>query len=178
MLHNLDEAQDSADDADGGSKPGGSFKDLGDARVFFAPVVELELHHSAEVGGGDAVDGQHEAFFQEGVLNFGQLSIEGEEAFFAGFVGIVEKVVNEFVGLGFAVQENVFEMDGGLEDDFEGKLHHDGADGTADDNEGSCGLEDLGDPAAFKHQAESDSEERNQYAAKGTFVHSTPHLLL
>jgi hypothetical protein len=68
-------------------------------------------------------------------------------------------------------------MDSGLEDDFEGKLHHDRADGPANHNQSRCGLKDLGDPAAFKYQSEPNSDDRNQYAAKRTFVHSTPHPL-
>ena len=174
VLHDLNEAEHSADDADGGSKSCGSFKDFGDARVIFATVVKLQLHHPAEVGSADAVNGEHEAFFEEGILNSGQLSIEREDAFLAGFIGIVEKVFNEFVGLGFTVHEDVFQVDGGLDDDLKGKLHHDGADGAANHDKSRSRLKNLGNPAAFKHQTKSNSEERNQYAAKGTFVHSTP----
>jgi hypothetical protein len=68
-------------------------------------------------------------------------------------------------------------MYSGLDDDFEGKLHHHGADRSAEHDKSSRRLDHLGDPASFKNQTASDSDERNQYAAKGTLVHSSPHPL-
>src|SRR5580692_1606792 len=64
VLHDLDEAKDGADDADGGRKAGRGFKHFWNAGVFFAGVVQVQLHHFAQVFGVGAVDGELESVFE------------------------------------------------------------------------------------------------------------------
>ncbi len=175
MLHDLDEAEDRADDADGGGEAAGCFEDLGDALILLALVVELQLHHLAQVGGADAVDGQHQALLEKGVVDLGEFGIEGEDAFFAGLVGIAQKVLHEGVGLGLGVEEDVRELAQGLKHDAQGELHHDRADGAADDDQRSGGLEDLRQTAAIEHEADADAGERKGYAAKGALIQTYLH---
>ncbi len=60
VLHYLDEAENRADDTDGGSETTGRFEDLG----FGFPVMlvegDVDLDHLAEVLKIGAVDGEHE----------------------------------------------------------------------------------------------------------------------
>ena len=60
VLHDLDEAEDGADDADGGRVAASGFEDGGDLFFDLGFVVEFELHDLADFGGLGAVDGEHE----------------------------------------------------------------------------------------------------------------------
>jgi len=63
----------------------------------------------------------------------------------------------------------------GLKHDAHGELHHDRADGAADDDECSGGLEDLRQTTAIEHEADTDAGERKGYAAKGALIQTYLH---
>ena len=87
VLHDLDEAEDGADDADGGRVAACGFEDCGDFFFDLGFVVELELHDLADLAGLGAVDGEHEGLLEEGIGDGGEIGVERDDAALAGFVG-------------------------------------------------------------------------------------------
>ena len=65
-------------------------------------------------------------------------------------------------------------MQDGLEDDLKGELHHHSSDGAANHDQSRGRLDHLRDRASLKHEPASNSDDRNQYSAKGTLIHSAP----
>ncbi len=70
VLHGLDEAENRADDANRGSEAAGGLEDLRNLFFVFGLIVELEFDHFAEFLGFGAIDGQHEGFSEERVIDF------------------------------------------------------------------------------------------------------------
>src|SRR5271156_2266890 len=87
VLHDLDESEDCADDADGGRVAACGFKD---GRYFFFDlgfVVELELHDLADFGWLGAVDGEHKGLFKKGIGDVRKIGVEGDDTASASLVG-------------------------------------------------------------------------------------------
>ena len=78
MLHDLDESEDGADDADGGAKTSGGFIDAGQLVFGFGGGVELQLHDGAQLGGFGAIDGEHEGAAHEGTFDAAGSSASSE----------------------------------------------------------------------------------------------------
>ena len=59
VLHDLNQSEDRADDADGGGKASGRLEYLGNLLFVLGLVIEFEFHDLAELFGLGAVDRQH-----------------------------------------------------------------------------------------------------------------------
>ena len=106
ILHDLDEAEDGADDADGGGVAAGSFEDGGDFFFDLGFVVELELHDLADFAGLGAVDGEHEGLFEEGIGDGGEVGVERDDAASAGLVGEGDDLREGRFAVGAFVEED------------------------------------------------------------------------
>ena len=166
MLHDLDEADDRADDADGGGESAGGFEDGGNAGFDFADIVDLDLHDAAQLGGFGAVDGEHQGLAKKGVGHLREILVEGDDAFAAGFVGESDDLAEEGFAAAVAMEEDAHQTEGGGEDGFERELEHDGAEGSAEDDHGGGGLQHLAEMTAFEQQAGENAGQREKNAAK------------
>ena len=155
----------------GGAVASGGFEDGGDLFFDLGFVGELELHDLADFGGLGAVDGEHEGLFEEGIVDGGEVGVEGDDAVFAGLVGELDDLGEDgFAVLGF-MEEDLHEGLAGGDEDAEGELEHDGSGGSADDDHGGGGLGDLTDVSAFDHHAGEDADKSENESADAGDVH-------
>ncbi len=95
MLHDLDESQHRAEDADGGRESSGRFEDRGEPLFVLRDGVEADLHDLAQFVGLGAVDGQHEGLLEKGILDGLQIAVQRDDAVAAGLVGEGDQQMNE-----------------------------------------------------------------------------------
>ena len=95
MLHDLDESEHGAQNADGGRKAAGRLEDRGQPLLVFGDGVEADAHDLAQLRGLGAVDGQHEGLFQEGILDGLQVGVERDHAAAAGLVGEGDQLADQ-----------------------------------------------------------------------------------
>ena len=172
MLHDLNQTEHRTDNADGRRIAGRRFKHLGNALVLLAAIVDLQFHHLAQIGSAHAVDRQHQAFFQKRILNLRQLAVQREQPFAACLKGIAEQIFHQCVRLRFLVPENVFQLLDGLQQDAQRKLHHHGAQGSAEDDQSCRRLQHLGKLPSVQNQTKANAAQRYQNAANGTLIHN------
>ena len=178
VLHDLDEAEDGADDADGRRVAAGGFEDGGDLFFDLGLVVELELHDLADLAGFGAVDGEHEGLFEEGISDGDEIAIEGDDAALAGLVCECDDLGEYGFAVGAFVEEDFDDVFERGEEDAERELEHDGTGGSADDDHGGGGLGDLGDAATFDHHAGENADDGESDATDAGDVHNESPLMV
>jgi hypothetical protein len=171
VLHDLNESDDGADDADGGGETAGGFEDGGDAGFDFADIIDLELHDAAQFGGLGAVDGEHEGLAKEGIGDLIEIGVEGNDAFAARFVNELDNLAEQGEAAIAFVKEEPKEAEQGGEDGTEGELEHDGAEGSAEDDHGGGGLDNLTDVSAFEEKTGKNAGQSQKNSAEAASIH-------
>jgi len=171
VLHDLDESEDGADDADSGRVASGGLEDGGNLFFDLGFVVELELHDLADLCGFGAVDGEHESLSEKRIRDGGEVSVEGDDAAPACLVGEGDDLSESCFAVRAFMEEDFNDGFEGGEEDVHRKLEHDSAEGATDDDHGRSGLGDLGDAAAFDHHAGENADEGESDATDAGDIH-------
>ena len=90
VLHHLNETEHGADDSDGGRESTGGLEHFRNMRFVLGLIVELLLHHFANFLRLGAIDSEHEALFEKGIIHLFEDGIEGDDAVLASLPGVFD----------------------------------------------------------------------------------------
>ena len=174
VAHDVDEAEDGADDSDRRRVASHRLEDLRGVLAVLFLLADRDLERLAERLRVDAVDRHHERLAKErigGVL--GDL-LEREDAVAARAVRVVDDLVDDLR----RVHRRLLERPArGLErrgERREGILHDDGADRAAENDDRGRPTEHRARVPAFEVVADEDREEREGDADQGAGLHHSP----
>ena len=119
-----------------GGEAAGRFEDFGNVLFIFGLIIQLQLHHLAELLRFGAVNGKHQGFLQEGIVNGGQIGVERNDALATRLVGEGNQLPNRLLRIDSGFEENLYQLAEGGDDHRHGILQEDGAQGSAKDNNG------------------------------------------
>src|SRR5579863_5805508 len=164
MLHHLNQAKHSPDDANRWGEATCRLKYLRSPLLVFSLIIELQLHNLAEFVRFRAVNGEHEGFLQKRVLDFWKFAIERDDSFPAGFLGVVNETADCGFRVGFGTDKNRSESSNGEQNNRDRELQHDSAQRAAKDNHRGGRLQDLAQIAAFEQESSDNSSYRQKHA--------------
>ena len=109
ILHHLNQAHHSANDADGRRVAARAFEDLGFLLRTRLADFHLELHHAADLLYVGAIHAQSERFPQERILDFHGLAFEGNQSILARLGGVANQFLDGRIGRLRLVQKHLNE---------------------------------------------------------------------
>jgi len=107
VLHDLNEAENGADDADCRREATSGFEHSGDVVLVFGLIVELEFHHFANFLWLGAVHSEHEGFFEKRIGHGAEFRVERNDAALAGFIGESDDFADELARVARRITKNL-----------------------------------------------------------------------
>ncbi len=171
MLHDLNQPQHRAENADGGREASGRLEDRGQPLFALRGGVQADAHDLAQLGGLGAVHGQHQGLLEEGILNGLQVGVQRDDAVAAGLVGEGDQQADELVVVLARRGKDVRQAAECGHHRGERKLEQHRAQGAAKDDQGRGGLQDLAQVAAFDQQPGNNAGNGQEDSADARFIH-------
>ena len=177
VLHHLDEAEHSSDNANGRREATSRLKELRNFLFPFFFVVEFEFHNLAELLRFCAVDCQHERAAEKGILDFAGFAVERDQTFAAGLIGILDERGDRRLCVLGGLDEYMRQPPEAGEDDGQRVLDEDCTHCPSEHDHGGGRLQHLAQIAAFQQQAEQDAAEGKQQTGEGRLIHEGSYFL-
>ncbi len=144
IFEHADLADEGGGEAEGGAVLAHEFEHFAAMVVAFFDGGELDVHDLGDDGGIGAVDGELEAFFEEGIVGGFDGIFEGEHAIAAGDFGELDDLLDEMLGVDIFVEDAFFDVGGDALGGMPGHGHDAQTDGAAhDEHETFSGVEDA-----------------------------------
>ncbi len=157
IFHDLNEAENSTDDPDGGGIAAGGFKDFGFGFGVMFFYRDMKLHGGAEFVEVTPIDSHVDGTREEGVGDLWYLIFQGNQASLAGLIGEENDFVHQITCGGGWSKEDFFESSECPHEHWTWGVDADGSQGTAQDDNCRRNLSDILQLAAFEDQASGDA---------------------
>src|SRR5277367_2392386 len=134
-------------------------------------VIDLQLHDLAQFGWFGAIDREGECLLEKCIRDRRQVLVQRHDAAAPRLVGKAQQQLDRGVAIDLSCKEDTCQTFEGSANSRQGKLQHHRAEGSAKNDHGRRGLQNLAYMSTLDQQAGKYARQSKYHSTKATFIH-------